>query len=237
MIVVQRFKSVSCRLDLILVIDGHVSRQGVDQIDDVLALSGNIALGEDHAVEPAFAALSVGTEVDIVVVVGIDGRVVTLAVGIPYEFLARLRVNYLEAVGGRQRDVREHILALGRGVCGELIGGGERPVVEGAYEVVALHKLRDLAKDRGEGRVAGDLGEVIRRAVGVGAVAPAGEYIGVVVALLLYGSRAVVARNCVCGYVFIGFEDLVAVLPSYGVGGRLGGSFGGSHGGSGRYDV
>ena len=83
-------------------------------------------------------------------------------------------------------------------------------------------RLGSRVKLRGVGHVADNSREVIAHAVGVGAVAPAGEGVGVLCVLRLFGSSAGIGRgiaflNRVC------FENGVAVLPCDGVGGGIGG--------------
>ena len=218
MIVGQRVISVSRRFDLLRVGEGHVGRESVDQVDHSDALGGRIALGIDQAVIPVVAALSVGTEVDIVGAVFREGHVIVHAFGVPFLALARLRVDDLDLVGRGQRKVVEHILALGRGVLGELVSGVDRPVVHGAHDIVARLILRGRVKGRGIGHVACDSGDLGR---------PAREGVGEVVVLVLYGRSAVVLGHCTLSYILVGFENGLAVLPCDGVGGSLGGSLGG----------
>ena len=81
-----------------------------------------------------------------------------------------------------------------------------------------FHRLVLSGKGRGVGHIGCDSRERIVLAVGVGAVRPAGEGVGVDFVLALYGSVAVVFGCCVFGYVCVGFKNsAVVVLPCYGV--------------------
>ena len=197
LLVGQGVISLSCRFDLLRVGEGHALGvgQGVDRVDSLGALGGDISLGEDQAVIPRLVVCTIGTDVDIVLVCGLDRNVVTHAIGVPGHALAGFCINYLVLVGSIQRDLSDHILAVCLGVFGEPVRGVYLPVGEGADEVVAGLVLRDSVKGRGVGDIAGDSGECIGCAVGVGAVGPAGEGVGEVVVLCLFGHIAAIGRG------------------------------------------
>ena len=89
---------------------------------------------------------------------------------------------------------------------------GSRQGVDQSDDV--FHRLVLSGKGRGVGDIACDSRERIARAVGVGAVSPAGEGVGVLCVLCLFGSSAVIFRGCAVSNFLVGFKNRsVLVLP------------------------
>ena len=73
-------------------------------------------------------------------------------------------------------------------------------------------------KDCSVGHISGNSGKGVGQAIGVSAVSPAAEGVGVLCIFIICGSRAIESRRCACFHASVGFNRCIAVFPRYGVG-------------------
>ena len=170
---------------------------------------------------PVVAAVIVRTEVNIISAVGSDLIVVVHAVGIPCPILTGFILDDLDRVGiGKGNIVQHELVALSLGILSEQIVVVDLPLGHGADNIVACLMLCGTVEYSGVGNVAGNCGQLSVGSVGVLAVSPSRESIGVVVILCLFGLCAVIDGGRSGYYVLVGFKYFVAVHPCDGVGGN-----------------